>query len=64
MLNFLNFLVKNLPNIKGATIDSEKCGEVQVQDDLPEFPQDNSIPIEQGPYQDFVEAIQVAPLEM
>jgi len=33
------------------------CGEVQAQDDSPECPKDNSIPVEQEPYQDFVEPI-------
>jgi len=40
------------------------CGEVQAQDDLPKCLKDNSIPIEQEPYQDFVEAIQAAPPEI
>jgi len=29
-----------------VTIDMEMCGEVQAQDDSPECPKDNSIPIE------------------
>ena len=33
-----------------TTIDSEMCGEVQVQDDSPECPKENSLPIEQKPY--------------
>jgi len=40
------------------------CGEVQVQDDSPEYPKNNSIPIEQVPSQDFVKAVQAAPPEM
>jgi len=37
------------------------CDEVQAQDDSLKCPKDNSIPIKQEPYQDFVEAIQAAP---
>jgi len=45
---------------KIATIDIERCGEVQAQDDSPECLDDSSIPIEQEPCQDFVEAIQAS----
>jgi len=47
-----------------AAIDSKMCGEIQVQDNSPECPKDNSIPIKQESYSDFVEAVQVAPPEM
>jgi len=40
------------------------CGETKVEDNSSERPKDNSIPIEHECYQDFVEAVQAAPLEM
>ena len=40
------------------------CSKVQAQDDSPECPKDSSIPIEQEPCRDFIEAIQAAPPEI
>jgi len=47
-----------------ATMDSKMCDEIQVQDNSPECPKENSIPIEQESFQDFTEAVQAAPLEI
>jgi len=42
-------------------IDSEMCGKIQVQDNSPQCPEDNLLPIEQESYQNFVEAVQATP---
>jgi len=37
------------------------CGKIQVQDNSPQCPEDNLLPIEQESYQNFVEAVQATP---